>query len=176
MVETTKKIAVKKVDAKPTAPAPVPASAAWHPIGNLRREIDRLFEDFDRGSWLRPFRGGGLSPAFSLAVPAVNMVERAKAFEVTAELAGMDEKNIQVSVRNGNLIISGEKTDEKEEHSKDYHVRERQFGSFERMFSIPPGVDAGKIEAQFKNGVLTVTIPKTAEALKPEKKIPIKAA
>ena len=176
MVDTTKKIAVKKVDTKSAAPAPVPASTAWHPIGNLRREIDRLFEDFDRGSWLRPFRAGGLSPNFSLAVPAVNMVERAKAFEVTAELAGMDETNVQVSVKNGNLIISGEKHDEREENSKDYHVRERQFGSFERMFSIPAGVDAGKIDAQFKSGVLTVTLPKTAEALKPERKIPIKSA
>jgi HSP20 family protein len=88
----------------------------------------------------------------------------------------MDEKNIEVKVVNGNLTIKGEKQEEKEEKKKDYYLQERHFGSFERRFQLPEGVDADKIEASFKKGVLTVTLPKKLEAQKPEKKIDVKAA
>ena len=72
----------------------------------------------------------------------------------------MDEKNIEVKVVNGDLTIKGEKQEEKEEKKKDYYLQERHFGSFERRFQLPEGVDADKIEASFKKGVLTVTLPK----------------
>ncbi len=75
----------------------------------------------------------------------------------------MDEKDIEVNVANGALTIKGEKKEEKEEKQKDYYVSERRYGSFERYFELPDGVDAGKIEAAFKNGVLRVTLPKTAK-------------
>ena len=88
----------------------------------------------------------------------------------------MDEKNIEVKVANGNLTIKGEKQEEKEEKKKDYYLQERKFGSFERSFSIPEGVDTDKIEAAFKNGVLNVTLPKKPEAQKPAKNIEVKAA
>ncbi len=88
----------------------------------------------------------------------------------------MDEKNIEVKVANGGLMIKGEKREDKEEKEKDYYLKERRFGSFERFFRIPEGIDTGKIEANFKKGVLTVTLPKTTEAQKAEKKIEIKAA
>jgi HSP20 family protein len=88
----------------------------------------------------------------------------------------MDEKNIEVKVTNGNLTIKGEKQEEKEEKKKDYYLHERHFGSFERSFDVPEGVDADKIEANFKKGVLTVTLPKKPEAQKPAKKIEVKAA
>ena len=87
----------------------------------------------------------------------------------------MDEKNIEVKVVNGNLTIKGEKQEEKEEKKKDYYLQERHFGSFERRFQLPEGVDADKIGASFKKGVLTVTLPKKLEAQKPEKKIDVKA-
>ncbi len=74
------------------------------------------------------------------------------------------------------LIIKGEKQEEKEEKKKDYYLHERSFGSFERSFRMPEGVDTDKIEANFKKGVLTVKLPKTAEAQKAEKKVAIKAA
>ena len=96
--------------------------------------------------------------------------------ELTAELPGMDEKNLEVKVADGNLIIKGEKQEEKEEKKKDYYMRERSFGSFERRFELPEGVDADKIEASFKKGVLTLTLPKKPEAQKPAKKIEVKAA
>jgi HSP20 family protein len=99
-----------------------------------------------------------------------------KAYELTAELPGIEEKNVDVKVANGVLTIKGEKQEEKEEKKKDYYLRERHFGSFERSFQVPDGVDNDKIEASFKKGVLTVTLPKKPEAQKAVKTIDIKAA
>jgi HSP20 family protein len=156
---------------------------SWRPIESLRREIDRLFEDFDHGFWGSPFRRSMfaaeplLRHEMSFAgMPAVDIAESDKAFEITAELPGMDEKSIEVKLANGGLTIRGEKSAEKEEKKKDYYLHERHFGSFERSFRMPEGVDVSKIEASFKKGILTVTLPKTAEAQKAEKKIEVKAA
>jgi len=152
-----------------------------NPFASLYREIDRLFDTFDSGFWRSPFRRPMFEPGWQLdiawaAAPAVDITETDKAYEITAELPGMDEKNIEVKLTNGDLRIKGEKQDEKEEKKKDYYLHERQFGSFERCFSIPEGVDADKIQASFKKGLLKVTLPKKPEAVKPEKKIEIKAA
>ena len=88
----------------------------------------------------------------------------------------MDEKNVEVKFANDVLTIKGQKRDEKEETKKDYYMRERSFGSFERSFAVPDGVDTDKIDATFKKGVLTVTLPKSAEAQKAAQKITVKAA
>jgi len=98
------------------------------------------------------------------------------AYEIAAELPGMDEKNIEVKFADGVLTIKSEKREEKEEKNKDYYLSERSFGSFQRSFQVPSGVDIDKIDASFKNGVLTVTLPKSTEAQKAEKKITVKAA
>ena len=103
-------------------------------------------------------------------------METENAFKVTAELPGRDEKNVEVTLANNILTIKGEKSEEKEEKKPDYHVQERYFGSFERRFPVPESVDSTKIEATFKQGVLTVVLPKTAKAKKPEQKIEIKSA
>lgn len=153
---------------------PVAAGRGWYPFGNLRREIDRLFEDFDGGFWgtrFAPFA----APA-KLSVPPVDIAEKDGTYEITAELPGMDEKNVEVKLANGGLTIKGEKKEEKEEKRKDYHLSERSYGAFERYFALPDGIDTDKISASFKNGVLTVTLPKTAEAQKKEKKIDVKSA
>jgi HSP20 family protein len=176
MVETANKVPVK------TAQKTV-AARAWPPFESLRREVERLFEDFDRGSWVSPFRRSvfEIEPfwqreaAFG-AAPSVDIVEKDNAYEMTAELPGVDEKNVEVKFVNGNLTIKGEKQDEKEEKKKDYYLHERHFGSFERSFAVPEGVETDKIEASFKKGVLTVTLPKKPEARKPEKKIEVRAA
>jgi HSP20 family protein len=147
------------------------------PFTSLRREIDRLLEDFDGGLWPRSFRQGWLKPlGRGETVPAVDVVEKDNAFEVTAELPGMEEKDIEVSLSDRGLLIRGEKKAEKEEKKKDYYLSERSYGSFERYFGLPEGVAADKIAASFKNGVLTVTLPKTAEARNGQKKIPVTAA
>jgi|tagenome__1003787_1003787.scaffolds.fasta_scaffold20714422_1 HSP20 family protein len=91
--------------------------------------------------------------------------------KITAELPGMEEKDIEVNVSDDVLTIKGENKEGKKE---DDYVSERHYASFQRSFHIPGGVDANKIEASFKNGLLTVTLPKTAEAQKPPKKIEVK--
>ena len=107
-------------------------------------------------------------------VPAVDIAESEKGYEIKAELPGMDEKAIEVKVTDGSLTITGEKQEEKEE--KDYYLQERRYGSFKRSFELPESVDPDKIEASFKKGVLTVILPKKAEAQKPAKKIEVKSA
>ncbi len=107
-------------------------------------------------------------------MPAVDIIERANAYEVHADLPGLDEKNIEIKVVGGVLTIKGEKEESKEEKKEDFHMRERRFGSFERALRIPEGVDSDRIEAAFRKGVLTVTLPKTVEAQKPVKTIEVK--
>jgi HSP20 family protein len=175
MADTSPNLEVKKE--KP----PETRTDVWHPFESLRREVDRLFDDFG-GGWPRllprrtPFDvEGSWSRAMPWgAVPAVDIVEKDKQFEVTAELPGLDEKDIDVSVANGMLTIKGEKTEEKEEKEKDRYLSERRYGSFERRFRLPEGVDADRIEASFRKGVLIVTLPKSAEGQKQQKKIAVK--
>jgi HSP20 family protein len=181
MAEAATKLAVKTEEKRPET-ARAGAVESW-PFGGLRREIDRLFEDFTSNPWRSPFRRtlfdaepfwrGDISWG---KVPAVDVADTTKDYEVTAELPGLDEKNIEVKFSDGTLTIKGEKKEEKEEKKKDYYLSERRYGSFQRSFSVPDGIDAEKIEATFKNGVLTVTLPKTVEAQKKEKNIEIKKA
>lgn len=156
---------------------------SWgHPFESLHHEVNKLFEDFERGMW-RPFSRSSLfdfepfwKREMGATAPAVDVIEKEDTYEVTAELPGMDEKNIEVKLEDGGLRIKGEKQEQKEEKKKGYYLHERQFGTFERYFSIPESVDIDKIEASFKKGVLTVTLPKRPEAQKPSKKIDVKAA
>lgn len=156
----------------------VPSAQSWHPFDNLRREIDRVFEDFGGGLFRTPSLFGTFPNwpgAKSLALaPAVDVAEHDNGYEVTAELPGLDEKNVEVKVAQGVLTIRGQKNEDKEEKRKDYYVRERNFGTFERAFQIPDGVDTDKIEAVFKQGVLKVNLPKRPEVQQAAKKIDIK--
>jgi HSP20 family protein len=177
MAEAATKLPVNTQEKKADRPT------EWRPFESLRREVDRLFEDFQVGSWRSPFgrTAFDVQPFWRGEIswgkaPAVDIVDKEKAYEITAELPGMDESNIDVKFSDGTLTITGEKKDEKEEKKKDYYLSERRYGSFQRSFGVPDGVDADKIEATFKNGVLSVTLPKTAEAQKSEKKIAIKKA
>jgi HSP20 family protein len=177
MAETVTKLPIRQGKGAVSSP-----EAMWQPFRSLRQEIDRLFDDLSGGYW-PPF-GRSLFPGEPLfrrtltqaAMPAVDVVESEKAYEITAELPGMDEKNIEVKVTDGGLTIKGEKREEKEEKEKDYYMQERHYGSFERRFELPESVDSNKIEATFKKGLLTVTLPKKVEAQKPAKKIEVKAA
>ena len=180
MAEAATKLPIKTENKSAETVSPM---RPWWPLGGLRREIDRLFDDFDGGFWRAPFpRSVFAGEPFwrrelpSVAVPAVDVSETDKAYEITAELPGMDEKSIEVKVVDGSLTIKGEKQEEKEEKKKDYYLSERRFGSFERRFEVPEGVDAEKIEASFTKGVLMVTLPKKPEAQKPGKKIEVKTA
>jgi HSP20 family protein len=175
MAEAVTKLPVKTE--KSTTVAPV---RGWHPFDTLRQEVDRLFDAFDGGFWgnrrsLFDFAPMGKTIA-AIASPAVDVAEKEKEYEITVELPGIDEKDIEIKLSNGGLVIRGEKKEEKEEKKKDYYVSERHYGSFERYFGVPEGVDADKIAATFTKGVLKVTLPKSAEAQKQEKKIEVKAA
>ncbi len=176
MVDATNNIPVTSEKA-----ASASSHASWLPFDSLRREVDRLFDDFGDG-WFKgsPSRRFDFEPLFrrqsALKVPAVDIVEKAGAFELTAEIPGLNAEDVEVTLRNGNIVIKGEKQEETKEETKDYHLHERHFGSFERVFGVPEGVDPNKIDAQFNNGVLRITLPKTAAAQKPEKKITVRSA
>ena len=170
-------VPVKTEGKSPAAPQ------TWRPFDALRREVDRLFDDFGTEFWRSPFRRSlfDMESTFRRALtvgngPAVDIVDKDNAYEVTADVPGFDEKNIEVKVVNGSLSIKGERKSEKEEKKKDYYLSEREFGSFERTFAVPEGVDRDKITASLKKGVLTVTLPKKPEAQQPAKKIEVKAA
>ena len=109
-------------------------------------------------------------------MPAIDMSEDEQAYKISAELPGMDSKDIDVSVTGDTLVLKGEKRQEKEEKDKNYHFSERAYGSFQRAFELPASVDRGKIAADFSKGVLTITLPKTAAAQQPTKKIAVKAS
>lgn len=183
MAETVSKLPVKTEKTEPKAAERSSAMQVWRPFESLRREVDRLFEDFDRDFWRFPMRRSlfDVEPFWRRelgwgATPAVDIIEKDNAYEVTADLPGLDEKSIEVKVSDGSMTIKGEKQEEKEEKKKDYYLRERHFGSFERSFAVPESVDADKIEASFKKGVLTVTLPKKPEARKSAKKIEVKGS
>jgi HSP20 family protein len=173
-MQETSKVPVKTEKAA----QPVGRPAPWNPFQALHQEIDRLFADFGRGfpslGWGRnafdvsPFWAGGQE-----LTPAVDVVDKGTSFQITAELPGLDEKNIEVALADDVLTIKGEKSEEKEEKKKNYYRSERSFGSFQRSFELPESVDQGKIEASFQKGLLTITMPKTEVAQKAAKKIPI---
>ncbi len=153
--------------AEPKLPigANVPTQAGWAPIDTLRREIDQIRETF--GDPWRPLGRGAfdLEPSsareagWSLA-PAVDVAETEAEYEITAELPGLDRKDIEIRLADGVLTIRGEKRQGKDEKRKDYYLSERRYGSFTRSFVVPD-VDAEKIEAGFAKGVLTVRLPKS---------------
>lgn len=157
-----------------------PPAPAQHPLRSLRDQIDRLMDEFDRG--LFPSRWMGMTPFSQLTsdmrglMPAVDVVDEEKAYRVTAELPGLSEKEIEVTKDGDLLTIRGEKKEEHEEKERGYFLSERHFGAIERTLRLPDGIDDSKIEAKFENGVLTVILPKTPEAVSKPKKIAIKAA
>ncbi|OPK01147.1 molecular chaperone Hsp20 [Pseudomonas veronii] len=153
----------------------------WRPLEKLRQQVDHLFDDFNLGSGLSPFSRGlfDVEPFWRRelighGMPAVDITEKDKSYEITAEVPGMDQKDIEVKLSNGSLIIKGEKQEDKEEKRKGYHLSERHYGSFERVFNLPKGIDADKIDASFSKGVLCISLPKKPEAMKADKVVPIK--
>lgn len=170
-------ITTTPIDVKKGAPARTTSPDLWQ---SFRTDMDRLFDRFGTGfgvpSWPRWPRLFEAEPSTGFAAPAMDVVEADKAFTVTAELPGMEEKDIDVSVTGDLLVIKGEKRNEKEEKNQNYYLSERSYGQFQRAFTLPTGVDRDKIAAEFAKGVLTVTLPKSAEAQQQQKKIEVKKA
>jgi HSP20 family protein len=157
----------------------VPTESPPNRWKSFRTEIDNLFERFDDvfqfPSIPRLFKSEpSVQTFFEFNAPAVDVVEDDSAYKITAELPGLSEKDIEVSLAGNTLVLKGEKQQEREEKDKNYHISERSYGSFQRLFRLPEGVDSDKVDANFAKGVLTITLPKTAEAKQQQRKIAIK--
>jgi len=133
-----------------------------HPLARLRDEMDHAFDRFWRDPWsanladIFPFSGG-----FGLRI---NLAESDNDVIVTAELPGVDSEDIDIDVNGKTLTIHGEKKQEKENKKKNYHYVERNYGSFHRSIQLPSAADPNKVDANFKNGILTVTLQKRPDA------------
>ena len=137
-------------------------------LTQMRREMDRLFDRFFE-SW--PFRGFAETGRW---MPSVDVSETDKELIVRVELPGMDPKEIDISVSGNVLTVKGERKHEREEKKENFHLVERSSGSFSRSIQLPTDVQSDKIKATYKDGVLSISMPKTkAEAVK---KIEVKAA
>jgi HSP20 family protein len=151
-------------------------------LGKLRSEVEEAFERFsdhfgppslhgvfDLGRRLRH-----RMPLSSIGA-AVDVGEEEKLFRISVELPGTEAKGIELTVSDNTLMIKGEKRDEREGETQSYYLREREYGSFQRVIEMPAGVDYDNIEAEFANGVLTIVLPKTPEAVRKHKKISVKS-
>lgn len=145
--------------------APTPQKTSSPDLfGTLQREVNRVFDQMFSAS-----APGGLG-AFA---PSVEMKETDGAVIVTAELPGMEEKDVELGLDGAVLTITGEKKQEKAEDKEGYHLTERSYGSFRRSLRLPWAADPGQAKAVFEKGVLTVTLPRPAEAQARSKRIPI---
>lgn len=148
------------------------------PFTALRKQMDDLFESFLVPSALAPPTTGNGMPF----APRVDVSETDRELKVCADLPGLEDKDVEVKLTGNQLTIRGEKRAEHEEkegeEGKDryFHRIERSYGSFQRSIMVPFDVDAEKVEASFKNGVLTVTLPKPAQLQQQAKKIEVKSA
>lgn len=145
-------------------------SSALSPFERMHEEMDRLFDDF------LPQFSESSEPGVSVGVLAsVDLSETDDALELTADLPGIEEDNIDVMLRDGNLVIRGERKQEAEEKRKNYYRSERAYGAFSRTIPLPCEVDEEGVDAKFKKGVLTIHLPKSQSAKAHERKIAIKA-
>lgn len=142
------------------------------PLMAFQNEMNHLIDHF----FTDPFDLAPFAARLTDFSPRVDVSETDAAIKVVADLPGLDEKDIQVSLEHDNLIISGEKKSDVEEKGKNFHRIERSFGSFQRVIPLDTEIEGDKVEAEFKKGVLTVTLPKPAAAVKAAKKINIKAS
>lgn len=142
------------------------------PFFALQHRMNRMFDDFFRGFDIEPFGEFEKQATF---MPQINISEDEKEIVVTADLPGIDEKDLDISITKDVLTIKGEKKTETEDKKKNYHRIERSYGSFSRSIAMPEGIEEGKIEAELKKGVLKILIPKSAAAQPQQKKINIKS-
>lgn len=188
MATQSQSVKVKKGSVAKEAPVPA-GRTGYHPLFNLRDEVDRVFDNFFHG-WpsvspyfrrladLDPMKDLGNTP-FRLSPikmsPDMDASETEDAYEITVELPGMEEKDIELTLSDGMLTLKGEKKEEREDTKKDYHLTERSYGEFRRTFPVPDAVDVKNVGAEFRKGVLTVTLPKTKQAKARTRKIEVKA-
>jgi len=146
--------------------APVTHRESTGPLVAFQDQVNRLFDDFWRG-----VDGTGPLVGASFGYPRVEMSESAAELKVEAELPGLDEKDVELLLRDGELIIRGERQSEKEDQER--RMSERYYGRFERRITLPAEVEQDRVSASFKKGILTVTLPKSRQAMDKVKRISI---
>jgi len=147
-------------------------------LARVHDAFDRLFEDmlgdFARGF---PTRSGMIEPVNGGWMrPLVDISATDKAYTIAAELPGVDENKVHIDIYGDTLRIRGEKSQEKESKDKNYHCIERSYGSFQRQLSLPEDADSENIDAKFRKGVLTITVPRTGNATSSPRRIEVNAA
>lgn len=153
-----------------------PSHFSRDPFQSFREEMLGLMDRaFGRsvGLWDNPALGAMATMGASDAMPKIDIHETDKMITLTAELPGVDEKDVDLRIQDGVLTLKGEKRYEKMEGEGDARVIERSYGSFERSFTLPPGIDDAKIQAAYDKGILKVTLPKRPEAQASMRHIPI---
>jgi HSP20 family protein len=143
------------------------------PFQALRSEMDQLFDSFLTGALPSPRFLEGWQDTL---VPSLDMREDGSCVTIEAELPGLDIKDVELTVDNGVLTLTGERKLEKHEQKESYHVMERRYGRFDRSIRLPETVDENRIEAKFDKGILCVTLQKKPEAVRQQKKIAIQSA
>lgn len=149
-----------------------PSARYIDPWQALRSEVDHLFDSVFEGGFPRSRIFESDDKAL---MPSIDVKEDEARILVEAELPGLDEQDVELTLRDGILTISGEKKFEKSEEKANFHVMERRYGSFQRTLRLPETVDEDAVEATFEKGILKIMLPKKPEAVKHEKKIAIKA-
>lgn len=150
-------------------------SGGGSPLGILQEEINQLFDDLF-GEPSAGNRTPSYFPAEKIWNPALDVIEQEKGYKLRAEFPGMEASDLQVECAEGYLTLKGEKKAHTEEKGDHYMRRETSFGSFRRTVQLPEIADMDKAQASFKNGVLTLEIPKKAEVTKTAKTIKIQSA
>ncbi|NSW84476.1 MAG: Hsp20 family protein [Syntrophothermus sp.] len=154
-------------------------SSLQHPMVELQREIDRVFNTFFRDWPLRSFPsllGNSLSGEMGFLRPTLDLSATDEAYTATIEIPGVDPKDVKVELRKNNLFITGEKKQEKEHKGNDHYCVERSYGMFRRILTLPEDVDVDKISASYKDGVMTLSIPRKALPPSEQRQIEVTSA
>jgi HSP20 family protein len=141
----------------------------WEPLARMRTDFDHLMDEF----WDRPMGLGLTRRLQALTGPVLELKDKKNEFELVAEIPGMKADDIELNISHGILRLTGEKREEHEKKEKAFLFSERRYGCFERAIELPRGISHEKISAKLRDGILTVHLPKSPEAIEQERKIPI---
>jgi HSP20 family protein len=180
-----KKEKSKGADKKKGDIAAVPFMA-YPALDSMREDMERMMQRFFTGDWMAnmgrtpmfkdwPRMGAEMPFSSMMNLPRADMSETDGQYELTVELPGLDEKDIELTLSDRDLVLKGEKKAEKESKEKDYHFTERSYGSIRRHFTLPSDVDRDAMKASFTKGVLKVTLPKSKEAKSRSRRIEVSA-
>ncbi|MNH96722.1 Spore protein SP21 [compost metagenome] len=154
--------------------SPTPRAFERDPFASMRRELERLAGDFWRLPEARSFAPEGLKPWSAAVWPSLELRETDKAYHLTADLAGVEQKDVQIELNDNVLTLQGERRDERSAASDDRCYTERTYGRFERRIPFDQEVDPDRVEARIKNGVLDIEIPKSERARSKTHRIEVK--